>query len=198
MLEFKIPAWLGNIICVNIGTIDEHEREVREVLNKGQNAGYRASERKTELFKQELKWLGIHINQNGVKPIKDKTEAITKLNDPNSAKELKFFLGPIQHLSKFINNLPKKTDRMRKLLKQETCWEWTPEIDKDFENLKKEITESPCLVHFDPKKDYYVTTDTCNTGLGQHSGKKKEKYSDQLHSLVDSSLIVRGNTLLKN
>ena len=55
---------------------------------------------------------------------------------------------------------------MRKLLKQETCWEWTPEIDKDFKNLKKEITESPCLAHFDPKKDNYVTIDACNTGLG--------------------------------
>ena len=42
----------------------------------------------------------------------------------------------------------------------------TPEVDGDFENLKKEITESPCLAHFDPKKDTYVTTDACNTGLG--------------------------------
>ena len=34
-----------------------------------------------------------------------------------------------------------------------------------FRNLKKEITESPCLVHFDPKKDNYVTADACKTGL---------------------------------
>ena len=27
-------------------------------------------------------------------------------------------------------------------------------------------TESPCLAHFDPKKDNYVTTDACNTRLG--------------------------------
>ena len=32
--------------------------------------------------------------------------------------------------------------------------------------IKKEITEAPCLAHFDPKKDNYVTTDACNTGLG--------------------------------
>ena len=44
--------------------------------------------------------------------------------------------------------------------------EWTPEIIEDVENLKKEMTESPCLAHFDPKKDNYVTTDACNTGLG--------------------------------
>ena len=120
VLEFKTPVWLDDIICVTNGTIDEHEREVREVLTKLQNAGYRASERKTELFKQEITWLGYRINQSGVKPIKDKTEALTKLKAPKNAKELKSFLGSIQHLSNFINNLPKKTDRMRRLLKKET------------------------------------------------------------------------------
>ena len=166
ILEFKTPVWLDDIISVTNGSIDEYERELREVLNKTQTAGYRASEKKTELFKQELTWLGNHINQSGVKPIKDKTEAITKLSTPKNAKKLKSFLGSIQHLSKFMNNLSKKTDRMRKLLKKETHWEWTPEINKDLENLKKDITEAPCLAHFDPKKDNYVTTDACNTGQG--------------------------------
>ena len=55
---------------------------------------------------------------------------------------------------------------MRQLLKKETRWEWTPEIDGDFKNLKKEIEESLFLAHFDPKKDNYVTTDACNTGRG--------------------------------
>ena len=105
VLEFKTPVWLDHINCVTNGTIDGHEQEVREVLNKLQNAGYRASEMKTGLFKQELTWLGYHINQSGVKPIKEKTEAITKLSAPKNPKELKSFLGSIQHLSKFINNL---------------------------------------------------------------------------------------------
>ena len=154
--------WLDDIICVTNGTIDEHEEELRTVPTKLQNAGYRASEKETELFKQELTWLGYQINQSGVKPIKNKTEAITNLEAPKNAS----FLGSIQHLSKFIDNLSKKTDRMRRLLKKETQWEWTHEINEDFENLKEDITEAPCLTHFDPKKDNYVTTDACNTGLG--------------------------------
>ena len=166
LLEFKTPVWLNDTICVTNGNIEDHEKKVREVLTKLQNAGYRASEEKTELIKKELTWLGYHINQNGVKPIKDKTEAVTKLEAPKSVKELKSFLGSIQHLSKFINNLSKKTNRMKKLLKKDVKWDWTPEIDEDFEDLKKEITEAPCLAHFDPKKDNYITTDACNTGLG--------------------------------
>ena len=94
--------------------------------------------------------------------MKDNTEAITKLSASKNAKELKSFLRSIQHLSKIISNFSKKTDRMRKVLKKES----TLEINEDFENLKTEITESPCMAHFDPKKDNYVTTDACNTGLG--------------------------------
>ena len=110
VLGFKIPVWLDDIICVTNGSIEDHEKEVREVLMKLQNAGYRASEEKTELFKKELTWLGYFINRNGVKPIKDKTEAISKLAAPKNVKELKSFLGSIQHLSKFISNLSKNTD----------------------------------------------------------------------------------------
>ena len=149
VLEFKTPVWLDDIICVTNGSMEDHEKEVREVLMKLQNAGSRASEKKTELFKKELTWLGYFINQNGVKPIEDKTEAITKLAAPKNVKDLS-----------------RKTDRMRKLLKKGVQWDWTTEIDEDFEKLKKEITEARCLAHFDPKRDNNITADACNTGLG--------------------------------
>ena len=137
VLEFKTPVWLDDIIYVTNGTIEGHERELRGVLTKLQEAGYRASERKTKLFKKELTWLGYLINQNGVKTIQDKTDAITKLKAPTNTKELKLFLGSIQHLSKFLNNLSKKTDRMRKLLKKDVKWEWTKDINDDFEQLEE-------------------------------------------------------------
>ena len=103
---------------------------------------------------------------NGVKPVRDKTVAITKLQTPKNTKELKSFLGSIQQLSKFINNLSKKTDRMLRLPKKGVNREWTLDMDKDFEKLKKEITGATCLAHFDPKKDSFITFDAGNTGLG--------------------------------
>ena len=32
--------------------------------------------------------------------------------------------------------------------------------------LKNEITEAPCVAHFDPKRDNYITTNSCFNGLG--------------------------------
>ena len=39
VLEFKTPGWLDDIICVTNGTPEEHERELRDILSKLQEAG---------------------------------------------------------------------------------------------------------------------------------------------------------------
>ena len=85
---------------------------------------------------------------------------------PNNEKELKSFLGAIQNLSKYINNLSAQTDSLRQLLKKDTEWIWTEEHTKAFENLKQKITEIPCLAHY--KLDYpnVITTDASSKGLG--------------------------------
>ena len=91
VLEFKTPVWLDDIFCVTNGSIEVHEKEVREVLKKLQNAGYRASEKKTELFKKELTWLGNFINQSGVKPIKDKNRSDNQTSCTEECKGIKIF-----------------------------------------------------------------------------------------------------------
>ena len=50
--EYKTQIWLDDMICNINGTIEEHEQKLREVLLKLQEAGYRASERITELLKK--------------------------------------------------------------------------------------------------------------------------------------------------
>ena len=139
------------------GSADDHERELREVLSKLE----KTSEKKTEMFKKQLTWLGYHKNQNGVKPIKDKTEALAKLAAPKSVKESKSFLGSIQYQYKFVNYLSKKTVRMRKLFQKDSKWVSTSEINDDFEKFKKENTEAPCCA-FRPIEGQQI----CNTGLG--------------------------------
>ena len=55
---------------------------------------------------------------------------------------------------------------MRRLLKKDVNKEWTTEINDTCGQLKKAITEAPCLAHCEPKKYNFVTTDACNAGLG--------------------------------
>ena len=123
--------------------------------------------RKSQNFtkKKQSGW-GHTVAQERMRPNKEKTEAINKLNPPINTKTLKSFLGAIQYFAKFIPNLSeKKNDNMRQLLKKNTKWEWTEERNTDFNNIKKELTSQLCLAHYNGNKENIVTTDACGTGL---------------------------------
>ena len=165
-LENKHPAWLDDIIIVTKGPKEQHKKELTEVLTRLENAGYRLSENKSEFFKSEVEWIGHKIDQNGIRPLQDKLMAIKNLKQPNNEKELKSFLGAIQYLSKYIDNLSAQTDSLRQLLKKDQDWLWTEEHTQAFENLKQKITEIPCLAHYNSDYPNIITTDASTKGLG--------------------------------
>ena len=164
-LENKHPAWLDDIIVVTKGSEEQHKKELADILTTLENAGYRLSEGKSEFYKTEIEWIGHKIDQNGIRPLQHKLLARKNLKHPNNEKELKSFLGAIQYLSKYIDNLSAQTDSLRQLLKKDTEWLWT-EHTRAFENLKQKITEIPCLAHYNSDYQNVVTTDASTKGLG--------------------------------
>ena len=109
--------------------------------------------------------------------VPNKLKAIKTLKRPNNEKELKSFLGAIQCLSKYIDNLSAQTDSLRQLLKKDMDWIWTKEhthMDwiwtkehtQAFENIKQKITEIPCLAHYNSDYPNIITTDASTKGLG--------------------------------
>ena len=73
-LENKHPAWLDDILVVTKGKKEQHKRELIDALTKLENAGYRLSENKTEFFKSEIEWVGHKIDQDGIRPLQDKSK----------------------------------------------------------------------------------------------------------------------------
>ena len=95
-----------------------------------------------------------------------KVRAIIELKHPENQKQLKSFLGAIQYLAKFIPRLSERIEKLRRLLKKDSKWNWGKEQDEDFNNMKKLLTEEPCLAHDAKDRDNIVTTDASKTGLG--------------------------------
>ena len=81
-LEYSTPAWLDDIIVVTRGDRTEHEKKLFDVLKKLQDAGYRASERKSEFFLNKTNWLGHEIDETGFKPNTEKVKAKLDLKHP--------------------------------------------------------------------------------------------------------------------
>ena len=136
-LEYSTPAWLDDIIVVTRGDRKEHEKKLFDILKKLENAGYRASERKSEFFLNKTKWLGHEIDETRIKPNKEKVKAILELKHPKNQKQLKSFLGAIQYLAKFLLRLSERTERLLRLLKKDSTWNWEKQEDEDFNSIKK-------------------------------------------------------------
>ena len=98
----QIPVWLDDIIVVTRGTKKQHTQKLESILTKLENEGYKASKKKPNFYQKETVWLGHTISQDGIRPNKEKTDAINKLNPPTNTKTLKSFLGAIQYFAKFI------------------------------------------------------------------------------------------------
>ena len=113
-----------------------------------------------------MKWHGHEIDEDRIKPNKEKVKAILDLKHPGNPKQLKPFLEAIQNLAKFLPRLSERTDKLRKLLKKNTKWKRETEQQNDFETIKKMLTEEPALANYAKDKDNIVTTDPSRSGLG--------------------------------
>ena len=58
------------------------------------------------------------------------------MTKPNNVKELRTFLGMVNYLAKFIENLSRKSHILRELDRNNSEWIWTEEHSKAFEDLK--------------------------------------------------------------
>ena len=151
---------------VTRGDRKEHEKKLFDIFRKLEKAGYRPSKRKSEFFLKKSKWLGHEIDKTGIKPNKEKVKAILELKHPENQKQLKSFLGAMQYLAKFLPRLSERTERLRRLLKKDSTWNWGKQQDEDFNNIKKMLIKGPCLAHYAKDRENIVNTDASKTGLG--------------------------------
>ena len=79
ILQFS-PVWIDDILVVTRRTKEQHTKKLESVLPKLENEGYRASEKKSKFHQKETVCLGHTNSQDAIRPIKEKTEAIKKLN----------------------------------------------------------------------------------------------------------------------
>ena len=134
---------------------------------------------KCAFFQPDVNWLGHKLTSEGITPKITKTEAILKLQHPKSLKQLRSFMGSINHLSKFIPNAASLTDQLRPLLSEENekkkmknvklpvkKFELGEKHSLIFEEIKKAVTKIAQTHYYDPKKNTRVKCDASHSGLG--------------------------------
>lgn len=110
--------------------------------------------------------MGTIVNGTEKIPLAQKKDEIAKRKAPNNIIELRVFLGTVGWFRSFIPRFVQKTKHLTSGLKEKNRWCWTEEIQREFINMKKEITEMQNLTLPDYNKPFIFRTDASNTGLG--------------------------------
>ena len=143
----------------------EHDARLRDVLLRIRTAGITLNPDKCEFGKREITFLGHIINQSGISPDPNKTQAI-KMSAPSNVTELRRFMGVVNHLGKFSPNTAELSAPLRKLLSTRQAWFWGPDQERSFKQLKTELTTPQILTMYNPQAQTKTSADASSFGLG--------------------------------
>lgn len=147
-------------------TQEEHDHRLTEVLGRLKDAGLTLNKAKCEFSKTEIPFLGHIIGKDGIKIESKKVEAIKNMPEPTNVHELRRWMGMINQVGKFLDNLATLTAPLRPLLGKNTAWLWGEEQSKALSEIKVKLSYAPVLALYDPNKPIKVNADSSSYGLG--------------------------------
>ncbi|XP_055633424.1 uncharacterized protein K02A2.6-like [Toxorhynchites rutilus septentrionalis] len=144
----------------------EHDIRLEKVRRKLQVMNVKLNDTKCIYGVRELKFLGHILSANGIRPDKDKLEAIRNFREPVSKEELRSLLGLVNFVGKFIPDLATLTDPLRQLTKHQNRFVWNRDHQTAFRELKSYMANPTTLGYFDVDDRTQLIADASPVGLG--------------------------------
>ena len=85
--------------------------------------------------------MGHLLSARGIGP-EAKIEAVTEARRPETASEIRSFLGLVNFCARFIPDMATLTEPLRRLTMQGVKFNWGAEHDDAFNTLKKKMTNA--------------------------------------------------------
>ena len=147
-------------------TRHEHDQNLDMVLQRLQQSGLTLNQEKCIFGVSNLTFFGHEVSASGVSPDIKKVEAIREARVPNNAAEVRSFLGLATYCSRFIPDFATVTEPLRLLTRKDIPWRWNSVHQTAFDNLKKLLTDSQVMAHYDPSAPTQLRFDASPVGLG--------------------------------
>ena len=183
-----ICVWYLDDICVFGGDQESHDRNLKCVIQKLDEAGLRLNFSKCSLRQPSVEFLGCRISSEGISPLEDKVSAVVSMNLA-TRDDLQKFLGMVQYYARFIPNLSSLTVDLRKMIQSDDKkLTWSQKTMDDVNVVKQALVCSELLVPFDSSLETVVTTDASSIGLGAVLSQIQKDGSERVVSFASKSL----------
>lgn len=162
--------YLDDIIIYS-ADFDTHLHHLEQVFGRLEHHGLKLHPQKCKLFRQEVKYLGHIVSQQGVAVDPDKTVVVQEWPVPTTVKEVRSFLGFVGYYRRFVPGFSKVAGPLNNLLQgtkgnRTASIVWTPACQLAFDSLKRALTQAPVLAYADFSLAFRLYTDASFQGLG--------------------------------
>jgi len=126
---------------------------------------------KTKVARRQQTIVGHEVGFNSIRIADKSMQAIQRIKEPSSVKQLLQFLGLANFCSKYINNFAELTLPLTTLLSKDAHWSWGPAQQHAFHRTKEAIfncsTLCPPIVASKPNHTpFLIYTDASNYAIG--------------------------------
>jgi hypothetical protein len=146
LIDIHIVIYLDDILIFS-EDMETHVRIVKEVLKRLIDHQLVLKKSKCIFHSRSLTFLGHTITTDGIRMETDKIEAIDKFMVPLNVKKLRSFLGLANYYRRFIKNFSDLALPLTNLTRKSVQFNWSPECQTAFEQLKEAIKRDVVLQH---------------------------------------------------
>ena len=157
---------IADDVAVYGKTEEEHHRNLIQLMQVAEQNGLVFNSKKCIIKQKQIAYFGMVYGVNGIQPDPKKISDIQGMPTPSCKQELQEFLGLIQYLAVFIQDLSNKAAPLRQLLKKEVPFMWESDHQHCFETLKTLVSTDATLQYYDVDAPVVLHVDASQRGLG--------------------------------
>ncbi|KAK9160947.1 hypothetical protein Syun_007288 [Stephania yunnanensis] len=164
-LDRYVIVFIDDILIYS-KTREEHARHLRAVLTTLREHRLYAKFSKCDFWLSAIRFLGHVISDQGISVDSEKIRAIIDWRTPESAFDIRSFLGLAGYYRGFVQGFSSIAAPMTRLTKKDVKFDWSEECEQALWELKRRLTSAPVLTLPEPGKSLSVYTDASGIGLG--------------------------------
>ena len=177
LLGNGVTAYLDDIIVGGRNT-EEHLSLLRAVLERLREAGLTVKSQKVVPCRRKLRFLGHLVSGSGIEPDPLKLEVIRTWPRPSSTREVRSFLGLCTYYTDFVAELQCLAAPLHQI-SGKAKFVWNRAHEEAFQQLKTALCEKVVLRFPDMSREFEVSTDASDSGLGCILSQRDEQGRDR-------------------
>ena len=144
----------------------DHDCNLVNLLKRARSVNLKFNKNKLRLKLDQVTYMGQLFTSEGLKPDPIKVEAIASMPRPDDKRAVQRLLGCVNYLSRFMPQLSKVSEPLRKLTEKNVMFTWDSSQEEAFQAIKSMISSAPLLKYYDVASETTIQCDASESGLG--------------------------------